>query len=266
MNEVVENAEGKMKDWVSRFSLQGRTALVTGASRGIGYKICEVFADAGADIVAVARDSKELAKVAKVVESHQRQCLTHTCDLAVPDQISAMCAAVAEQTRVDILVNNAGVALVAPALELSVEEWDATMSINVRSAFLLSKLLAPAMIEQRWGKIINISSQAGVVGFEEHVAYSSSKAAMNALTRGLMCEWARHNIQVNAICPTVVLTDMGKTVWGPEEKSAPVLSRTPLGRFGEPVEVADMALYLASPASGLVNGETLLLDAGYSAV
>ena len=140
------------------------------------------------------------------------------------------------------------------------------MAINVRAPFLLAQALAPAMIRQKWGKIINISSQAGVIGIPDHVAYSASKAAMNALTRGLMCEWAKHNVQVNSICPTVILTDMGRQVWGAEEKSAPMLARTPLGRFGEQVEVADMALYLASPASALVNGETLMIDAGFSAV
>jgi len=136
----------------------------------------------------------------------------------------------------------------------------------VRAPFQLAQCLAPKMIEQRWGKIINISSQAGIVAFADHAAYSASKAAMNALTRALMSEWSMYNIQVNAICPTVILTDMGKEIWSPTEKSAPFIERTPLGRFGEPIEVADMALYLASPASGLINGETLLLDGGYSAV
>jgi NAD(P)-dependent dehydrogenase (short-subunit alcohol dehydrogenase family) len=103
------------------------------------------------------------------------------------------------------------------------------------------------------------------VAFENHAAYSASKAGLNALTRGMMIEWARHNIQVNSICPTVILTDMGKEIWGPVEKSQPMIDKTPLGRFGEPVEVADMALYLASPASGLVNGEAFLIDGGYSA-
>ncbi|MFK7857219.1 MAG: SDR family NAD(P)-dependent oxidoreductase [Granulosicoccus sp.] len=255
-----------MSRWVDRFSLTGRTALVTGASRGIGAEICRVFADAGADIVAVARDRQELEKVASQVKGLGRSCMIQVCDLSDRAAISQLCASVLAETDVDILVNNAGVALVAPALDATLADWDATMAINVRAPFQLAQLLAPGMIERRWGKVVNISSQAGVIGLEEHTAYSSSKAAMNAMTRGLMCEWARHNIQINAICPTVILTDMGRQVWGQEEKGGPMLAKTPSGRFGEEVEVADMALFLASDASALVNGETMLLDGGYSAV
>lgn len=254
-----------MADWISRFSLQGRTALVTGASKGIGASIARVFADAGADIVAVGRDQAGLEQLRDTVQSMGRLCNTHVCELADVQSIQTMCDSVLSSHKVDILVNNAGVALVAPALDATVQDWDTTMAVNVRAPFLLSQRFAPAMMEQRWGKIINISSQAGVIALEEHTAYSASKAAMNAMTRGLMSEWARYNIQVNAICPTVILTDMGKKVWGPAEKSEPMLARTPLRRFGEEVEVADMALYLASDASALVNGETLLLDGGFSA-
>jgi len=255
-----------MSSWIDRFSLKGRTALVTGASRGIGAEICRVFADAGANIVAVARDKDALATVAAEVRALDRECRIHACDLMVPASIEKMCATVLADTQVDILVNNAGVALVTPALETTLEGWDATMAVNVRAPFQLATLLAPGMIERRWGKIVNVSSQAGVMALEDHAAYSSSKAAMNALTRALMCEWARHNVQVNSICPTVILTDMGRQVWGAKEKGDPMLAKIPLGRFGEEVEVADMALYLASDASALVNGETLLLDGGYSAV
>lgn len=254
-----------MADWISRFSLQGRTALVTGASKGIGASIARVFADAGADIVAVGRDQVGLDQLRDAIQSTERLCTTHVCELADVQSIQTMCDSVLSSHKVDILVNNAGVALVAPALDATVQDWDTTMAVNVRAPFLLSQRFAPAMMEQRWGKIINISSQAGVIALEEHTAYSASKAALNAMTRGLMSEWARHNIQVNAICPTVILTDMGKKVWGPAEKSEPMLARTPLRRFGEEVEVADMALYLASDASALVNGETLLLDGGFSA-
>jgi len=255
-----------MSRWVDRFSLSGRTALVTGASRGIGAEICRVFADAGADIVAVARDRGELESVASEVHELGRRCLVRPCDLTDPEAIEQLCTAVLAETEVDILVNNAGVALVAPALEATLADWDTTMAINVRAPFQLAQRLAPGMIERRWGKIVNVSSQAGVIGIEEHTAYSASKAAMNAMTRGLMSEWARHNIQINSICPTVILTDMGRQVWGAKEKSEPMLAKTPSARFGEQVEVADMALYLASDASALVNGETLLLDGGFSAV
>lgn len=255
-----------MADWIKRFSLDGRTALITGASKGIGAKICRVFADAGADIVAVGRDEKGLSDVRESVQAMGRQCHTHTCELSDPRAIDKLCETALAQCDIDILVNNAGVALIAPTLDATLDDWDMTMAVNVRAPFLLAQRLAPGMMERKWGKVINVSSQAGVIGLEEHTAYSASKGAMNALTRGLMSEWARFNIQVNSICPTVILTDMGKKVWGAAEKSEPMLARTPLRRFGEEVEVADMALYLASDASALVNGETLLLDGGYSAM
>ncbi|MCF3932425.1 glucose 1-dehydrogenase [Acuticoccus sp. M5D2P5] len=256
-----------MADWTLRFSLEGRKALITGASKGIGAEIAAVFADAGADIVAVGRDEADLAATAAAVRGHGRECLTLIGDLAdaeTPGRIAA--EAQAAWGTIDILVNNAGVARIAPALELTAEDWDLSMAVNVRAPFLLSRALAPAMIAQRSGKIVNISSQTGVIALDDHAAYASSKGALNALTKSLMAEWARHNIQVNAICPTVVLTPMGKEVWGEEDKSRPMIEATPLRRFGEPVEIADCALYLASPASDLVNGALIMIEGGYSSL
>ena len=256
-----------MTEWTQRFSLAGRKALVTGASKGIGAEICAVYADAGADIVAVARDEAGLAETAEAVRAKERDCLVLTGDLASPDETKRIAdAALAQWGTIDILVNNAGIARVAPALELSLDDWDATMAVNVRAPFLLAQALAPAMIAQRWGKIVNISSQTGVIALDDHAAYATSKGALNALTKSLMAEWARHNIQVNAICPTVVLTPMGREVWGPEEKSAPFIAGTPLGRFGEPVEIADLALYLASPAAELINGAIVMIEGGFSSI
>lgn len=256
-----------MSSWKTRFSLAGRTALVTGASKGIGFEICQVFADAGANIVATARDEAGLAELQRSIQAIGRDCLVLPCELSDPASIAGMTKeALAATSNIDILVNNAGIAQVAPALDYSLSHWDEVMAVNLRAPFQLAQALAPAMIEQNRGKIINISSQAGVIAIDDHAAYSASKAGLNGLTRALMAEWARFNIQINAICPTIIMTTMGKTIWGPEEKSAPMIARTPLGRFGEPVEVADLALFLASPASGLINGETLMIDGGYSAV
>ena len=256
-----------MASWSDRFSLTGRKALVTGASKGIGAEICAVFADAGADIVAVARDADGLADTAGRVRAQGRACLTLTADLATPDGPGAAArAALDAWGTIDILVNSAGTARIAPATELSLADWDATMAINLRAPFLMSQALATAMIAQRWGKIVNISSQTGVIALDDHAAYAASKGGLNALTKSLCAEWARHNVQVNAICPTVVMTPMGREVWGPEEKSRPFIEATPLRRFGEPVEIADAALYLASPAAELINGVTLMAEGGFSSV
>ncbi len=253
--------------WQERFSLAGRKALVTGASKGIGAEIARVFADAGADIVAVARDEAGLAVTAGAVRTHGRRCLTVAADLATPEgPARAARAATDAWGTIDILVNSAGIAQVAPALDLTPADWEATMAVNLRAPFLLAQALAPGMIAQRWGKIVNISSQTGVVALDDHAAYATSKGGLNALTKSLCAEWARHNVQVNAICPTVILTPMGQEVWGAEAKSAPFIAATPLRRFGRPVEVADLALYLASPAAELVNGAIVMIEGGYSSV
>ena len=256
-----------MATWPDRFGLHGRKAMVTGASKGIGARICEVFADAGADIVAVARDPEGLRATQAAVRALGRECLIVQADLASAQGARAAAAeALAAWSTIDILVNSAGVARVAPALELSLEDWEQSMAVNLRAPFLLAQALAPAMIAQRWGKIVNISSQTGVIALDDHAAYASSKGGLNALTKSLCAEWARHNVQVNAICPTVVLTPMGREVWGPQEKSKPFIDATPLRRFGEPTEIADLALYLASPAAELVNGAIVMIEGGYSSV
>jgi NAD(P)-dependent dehydrogenase (short-subunit alcohol dehydrogenase family) len=253
--------------WQDRFSLKGRKALVTGASKGIGAEICAVFAEAGADIVALGRDAADLAATADAVRAHGRRCLTLTAELASPPgPVTACEAALQAWGTIDILVNSAGIAHVAPAVDFLTPDWDEMMAVNLRAPFLTARTLAPAMIAQRWGKIINISSQTGVIALEDHVAYATSKGGLNALTKSLCAEWARHNVQVNAICPTVVMTPMGKTIWGPPEKGDPFRNATPARRFAEPVEVADAALYLASDASAMVNGALLMVEGGFTSV
>ena len=253
--------------WQDRFALTGRRALVTGASKGIGAEICAVFAQAGADIVAVARDETGLADTALAVRDQGRRCLTLAADMGtIEGPRGAAARALTEWGVIDILVNCAGVARIAPATDLSAEWWDETMAVNLRAPFLLAQSLAPAMIAQGRGKIINISSQTGIIALDDHAAYATSKGGLNALTKSLCAEWARHNIQVNAICPTVVMTPMGRKVWGPPEKSGPMIAATPARRFAEAVEVADAALFLASSASDMVNGALLTVEGGYTSV
>jgi len=256
-----------MAKWTERFSLSGKRALITGASKGIGFETCRVLADAGADIAAVARDRVGLKEASEAVTGCGRRCVAIEADLAsVAATKSAAMQALDAFGTIDILVNNAGVALIDPLLAAKVEDWDMTMAVNLRAPFLLAQALAPGMIARRSGKIVNISSQAGVIGLDNHGAYAASKGGLNMLTKVMMTEWARHNIQVNAICPTIILTPMGEQVWGDPAKGKPMLDRTPLGRFGKPIEVADLVLYLSSPASDLINGECVMIDAGFSSV
>jgi 2-deoxy-D-gluconate 3-dehydrogenase len=255
-----------MADWTKRFSLEGKAALVTGATKGIGLETCKVLADAGADIAAVGRDAQGLREIEAAVEALGRRCVAFAAALATVDgPAKAAKEALAAFGTVDILVNNAAIALIAPLLEATSADWDATMAVNLRSPFLLAQALVPAMIKKGGGKIINISSQAGVIGQDSHAAYGASKGGLNTLTKVMCVEWAKHNIQVNTVCPTVILTPMGEEHWGKPERGDPMKAKIPAGRFGKPVEVADMILYLASSASNLVNGQDLLIDGGYTA-
>ena len=256
-----------MADWQKRFSLEGKRALVTGATKGIGFETCKVLADAGADIAAVGRDKAGLADVAAAVTSVGRRCVTIVADMATVDgPVRAAQEALAAFGTIDILVNNAGIALIDPLLDARVADWDMTMAVNLRAPFLLAREIVPGMIAQKRGKIVNVSSQAGVVGLEAHGAYCASKGGLNMLTKVMTVEWARHNIQINSVCPTVILTPMGEKVWGEPSKGEPMLAKIPANRFGKPVEVADMILYLASSASDLVCGQDMLIDGGYTAI
>lgn len=256
-----------MARYVERFSLAGRRALVTGASRGIGLEICAVLADAGADVAAVARDPRGLAEAHAVVEAAGRECLIIEADLGtVEGPRAAGRRALAHFGAIDVLVNNAAVSHPQSLLETPADDWDRTMAVNLRAPFLLAQALVPKMIERKRGKIINVSSQTGIVAIPDHCAYAASKNGLNALTKAMTCEWAKHGIQCNAICPTVILTPMGERVWGPPEKGDPMRAKIPAGRFGRPVEVADLVLYLASPASDMINGDTIMLDGGYTAL
>jgi NAD(P)-dependent dehydrogenase (short-subunit alcohol dehydrogenase family) len=256
-----------MAEWTKRFDVAGRRILVTGATKGIGLETCKVLADAGADIAAVGRDAGGLAEVQVAVERLGRRCVAITADMAAVDgPDKAAREALAAFGTIDVLVNNAGIALIDPLLEAKAEDWDATMAVNLRAPFLLARALVPGMIAQKRGKIINVSSQAGVVGLEGHGAYCASKGGLNMLTKVMTVEWAKYNIQINTVCPTVILTPMGELVWGQPEKGDPMKAKIPGGRFGVPREVADSILFLASSASDMICGHDLLIDGGYTAI
>ena len=253
--------------FVERFSLAGKRALVTGASKGIGLEICRVLADAGADVAAVARDPAGLAEAKAGIEAHGRRCLTIVADMATVDGPRAAArAALDDWGGIDILVNNAGIARIAPLLDMAVEDWDLVQAVNLRAPFLLAQALAPGMIERRRGKIVNVSSQTSNIALVDHGAYAASKNGLNALTKVMTAEWAPFNVQANAVCPTVILTPMGEQVWGDPARGDPMRAKIPLGRFGMPIEVADLVLFLASPASDMITGETIYIDGGFTAL
>ncbi len=256
-----------MLNYIDRFSVKGKRALVTGGSKGIGVEVADLFAQAGADVAIVGRDRAGLQETASRVKATGRDCLIIEADLGKVEECEkAAAAALKHFGTVDILVNNAGIARIEKIIEASVQDWDDTLNVNLRAPFLLTKLLAPAMIAQKSGKIVNVSSQAGLIAIEGHGAYAASKGGMNMLTKVMAAELSPHNIQCNAVAPTIILTPMAVQVWSDPVKSNPMLAKTPLGRFGQPIEVADLILFLASPASDLITGETIAIDGGFTAM
>jgi 2-deoxy-D-gluconate 3-dehydrogenase len=253
--------------YIERFSLTGKKALVTGGSKGIGAETARVLAEAGADVAIVGRDRPGLEATHGEIQALGRDCLRIEADLSTAaGPREAAEAALAHFGHVDILVNNAGIARIHNLLEMPVDDWDETMAVNLRAPFILAQAVAPWMISRGGGKIINISSQAGVIGLDGHGAYCASKGGLNMLTKVMAAEWGKYNIQANAVAPTVILTPMAEEVWGDPAVRDPMLAKIPLGRFGKPVEVADLVLFLASPASDLICGETILIDGGYTAI
>lgn len=255
-----------MQEWTKRFSLAGRRALVTGATKGIGYETCRVLADAGADIAAVGRDEAGLAAIRKDVEAMGRNCIGIAADLAtIEGPRDAASQALGEFGTIDILVNNAGVTTIKSIIDTPVDDWEWVNNVNLRAPYLLAQALVPNMIKQRMGKIINVSSQSGVVALDDHGAYGASKGGLNMLTKVMTVEWAKYNIQANAVCPTVILTPMGEMVWGDPAKGDPMKAKIPAGRFGRTTEVADLILFLASSASDMICGQSILIDGGFTA-
>lgn len=255
-----------MADWINRFSLHGKRALVTGATKGIGFEAARVLADAGADIAAVGRDEASLAALTAEITAMGRRCVAIPADLSTTDGPGqAASAALAAFGTIDILVNCAGVTTIHSIIDTKLEDWEWVQAVNLRAPFLLAQALAPKMIAQNMGKIINISSQSGVVALADHAAYGASKSGLNMLTKVMTVEWAKHNIQSNTICPTVILTPMGEMVWGDPAKGDPMKAKIPAGRFGRTTEVADLILFLASSASDMICGQDILLDGGFTA-
>lgn len=250
------------------FSLEGKTAIVTGASRGIGEAIAKGFAQAGADVALVSRGIASLRQVAKEVEERSnRKAIAVAADIGSPEEIQRAVDAILKIfPRVDILVNNAGISPVLKhAEQMDLKEWEEIVRVNLTGTFLFSQAVGRVMIQQRSGKIINMVSVGAVVGFPRMAAYCVTKAGILELTKVLAIEWARHNIQVNAIGPAYLETELTKGMRESKVISENLLQRTPMRRFGKPEETVGAALYLASDASSYTTGQTLFVDGGWLA-
>ncbi|CAM9183380.1 unnamed protein product [Hapterophycus canaliculatus] len=248
--------------------LAGKSAIVTGGSAGIGASITEALLQAGASVAVLARSRSKFDQLLPVLEEKKLPVeRTHfiSIDLSSTDDVRRATIEANEWAGgcADILVNNAGVATIAPILEATIEDWDWTMNVNVRAAFIMGQECAKRMIARgEGGKIVSVSSTASLFALHDHAAYCTSKAAINGLTQVMSAEWSKYDINCNTVGPTIVLTDMGAKAWGDPEKGDPMIDRTPLGRFAEPWEMAHGVVYLVSPSSSQMCGQMLLLDGG----
>jgi NAD(P)-dependent dehydrogenase (short-subunit alcohol dehydrogenase family) len=249
-----------------RFDLQGQTALVTGAARGIGRACALALAHAGADVALGLRDVHTGRDLEDEILALGRRPLRLQMDVTRLDEIqAAVDATIANLGRVDILVNNAGLGPSNPAEEVREGDFDLTLAVNLKGTFFVSQAVGRVMISQKYGRIISLSSQAGLVALPTESVYCMTKAAITHLTRCLAVEWGQYNITVNAVAPTFINTPGTAEALEDDTFRADVLSRIPLGRIGEPMEVAGAVVFLASPAAALITGETLVIDGGWTA-
>ncbi|MFH1567956.1 MAG: glucose 1-dehydrogenase [Gemmatimonadota bacterium] len=249
--------------------LDGQVVLVTGAGSGLGRAVALAVAEAGADVAVTERPDRlaDLQPVCTGIRERGRRALP--VPLLLPDLDSieaAVQAAVDAFGRIDALVNNAGVNLPRDALELTEADWDAVLDVNLKGTFFMSQRAARRMVPAGGGRIVNMASQNGVVGYYRRAAYCSSKAGVVNLTRVLAIEWARHHINVNAVGPTFILTPLTQSTFDDPELRADLLARIPLGRVGQPEDVVGAVVFLASPAAALITGHTLLVDGGWTAL
>jgi NAD(P)-dependent dehydrogenase (short-subunit alcohol dehydrogenase family) len=247
------------------FDLKGNVVLVTGASRGIGRACALACAGSGADMIVGVRKPKDGKALVAEIEALGRRALAVEMDLA---DLKSVRAAVARANkhfgRIDVLVNNVGIGPENLAEDVTEEDFDYTVNINLKGTFFTTQAVAKLMIAQQSGRVINISSQAGSVTLRGEAIYCMSKAAINHLTRCLAAEWARHKITVNSVAPTFIWTDGTRSSLDQPDFKKHVLDHIPLGRIGDPIDVAGTVVFLASPAASLITGANIMVDGGWS--
>jgi NAD(P)-dependent dehydrogenase (short-subunit alcohol dehydrogenase family) len=250
----------------SLFDLNGRVAVVTGGTTGLGHAIALGLAEAGADVVASSRRLERMEKVAAEIEALGRRTLRAASDVASRDSLVALHDAVLKEFgKVDILVNAAGITLKGPALDVDEADWSRVMETNLTGTLRACQIFGASMLRAGYGRIINIASLSSFVSFYEVAAYSASKAAVASLTRSLAVEWARRGVNVNAIAPGIFPTPMNVKLIQGTPRGDELILRTPMGRFGEVREIAGAAVFLASEAASFVTGQVIAVDGGFLA-
>ena len=248
------------------FSLKGKVAAVTGGSKGLGLGIALGLADAGADVVVASRTQADLDKAAEQIRAKGQRALAIATDTTNLDSIKNLAAKVMEEFgKIDILVNNAGQGATVPFLKIPVEAFDSILNVNLKGYFLCTQVLGAPMFKAKSGRVINISSAMGSspMGYMAH--YAASKGAINAMTKSLAQEWATRGVTVNAIAPSYFLTDINKAAHADEATNKLIMSKTPMGRWGETEDLVGLVVYLASDSSRYMTGAILALDGGWTA-
>jgi 2-dehydro-3-deoxy-D-gluconate 5-dehydrogenase len=246
------------------FDLDGEVALVTGGNGGIGRAMALALARAGADIAIVARDPARSAAVRREVEALGRRAAAFTCDVSSSSDVDrAVNGALAALGKLSIVVNNAGISRAAPPETLSEADWDAVLDVNLKGSFLVARACFPALVANGRGKIINVGSGYSFFGTTANLPYGASKGGVLTLTYGLANSWAQHGIQVNAVIPGVIETDIWSGAFGNDIFRKRIEQRTPAGRVGQPEDVGGVTVFLASRASDFVTGQWIAVDGGY---
>lgn len=256
-----------MSGAIDLFRLDGRVALVTGGSKGLGEAMAGALASAGADIVLTSRHYAEAQAAAeRITAAYGRRALAIEADVTQRDQIAAMVQeALGALGRLDILVNNAGINIRKATLDISQAEWQEVMAINLTGPFLVSREVAPHMIERGWGRIINMGSMLSFVVLPGRPAYTATKGGLVQLTRTMALEFAPHGVNVNAICPGPFNTPLNRSLRDDPAAYQAFLSKIPLGRWGDPTELGGAVVFLASEASSFITGTSILVDGGWTA-
>jgi NAD(P)-dependent dehydrogenase (short-subunit alcohol dehydrogenase family) len=250
----------------SKLDLSGRVAVVIGGTSGIGRALAHGLAEAGADVVPSSRREEQVESTAAEIEGFGRKTVRCTSDVADRDSLKTLLdQTVAELGKVDILVNSAGITKRTPTLDVSDEEWDSIIETNLTGTLRGCQIFGRHMIENGYGRIINIASLSTFVSLYEVAAYAASKAAVASLTKSLAIEWAKKGVNVNAIAPGVFRTALNTKLLDETPRGQEFLTRTPMGRFGNVEELAGAAVFLASEAASFVTGEVLVVDGGFLA-
>lgn len=250
---------------LKQFGLEGKKAMVTGSSKGLGEAAAMALAKAGADIAVCGRNRADIVRVVDRIKTTGRRSAGFVLEVTSTETVETGVAQIlAHFGRIDILLNNAGTNHRVPVLEFPEEEWNRVINTNLKGYYLVAKAVVPQMIENGYGKVINMSSILGRIGIINQLAYASAKGGVEQMTKIMALEWAKLGVRVNAIAPTYFETDMVKQIRNDKERFDFINTRTPMGRWGLLEEIEGVVVFLASPASDFITGQSIAIDGGWT--